>query len=73
MPESLSALERWWSSSADVGPRPGKFAAKRSSTQPGHLGAQVGLIDEDKLRRIEIELTVEPVVSALQQVLRSHT
>lgn len=44
------------------------FAAKRSPTQPEHLGAQAGLIDEHKTGRIEIDLTVEPVAAALQQV-----
>jgi hypothetical protein len=44
------------------------FAAKRSAAQPRHFGAQTGLIDEHKPGGIEIELTVEPVVTALQQV-----
>lgn len=47
---------------------PAAFAARRSSSQTRHLGRQAGLIDEDELRRIEIELTVEPVPASLQDV-----
>ena len=47
---------------------PATLAARRSSTQAGHLRGQAGLVDEDQLRRIEIELAVEPVAAALQDV-----
>lgn len=36
--------------------------------QTGHLGRQPGLINEDELRWIEIELAVEPGATALQDV-----
>lgn len=47
---------------------PAAFAAWRSSAQARHLGRQPGFVDEDQLRRIEIELAVEPGAPALQDV-----
>lgn len=44
------------------------FSAKRLSANTGHFGAQAGLIDEDKPVGIEIELTIEPVPTALQEI-----
>ena len=50
----------------DAGPT--TLAARRSSTQAGHLRGQSGLIDEDQSRRIEIELAIEPVPASLQDI-----
>jgi hypothetical protein len=47
---------------------PAAFTAWRTSPQTRHLGRQSGLIDEDELCRIEIELAVEPGAAALQDV-----
>lgn len=47
---------------------PAALAARRSSTQAGHLCGEAGLIDEHELRRIKIELAVEPVPAPLQDV-----
>jgi hypothetical protein len=44
------------------------LAARRSSALPRHLRGQTRLIDEDQLRRIEVDLAVEPVPAALQDV-----
>jgi hypothetical protein len=45
-----------------------RLAMRRSSTQAGHLCGEAGLVDEHELRRIEIELAVEPVPAPLQDV-----
>src|SRR5690606_10008503 len=47
---------------------PAAFTAQRAATQAGHLGRQPRLIDEDQLRRVEIELAVEPGLPSLQDV-----
>ncbi len=38
------------------------------STKPGHFRAQASFIDEDETCRIEVELTVEPVLTTLQKI-----
>jgi hypothetical protein len=47
---------------------PAALTAWRSTSQPGHLGRQSGLVDEYQLRRIEIGLAIEPGAAALQDV-----
>ena len=47
---------------------PAAFAPRRPSAQTSHLGRQSGFIDEDQLRRIEVELAVEPGAAAPQDV-----
>lgn len=47
---------------------PAALAARRPPAQAGHLGRQTGLVDEDELRRIEIELALEPGAGAPQDV-----
>ena len=47
---------------------PAALTVWRSSTQAGHLGRQARFIDEHQLRRIEIELAVEPGPTALQDI-----
>ena len=44
------------------------LAARRSPTQAGHLRGETGLVYEHELRRIEIELAVEPGAAALQDI-----
>jgi hypothetical protein len=44
------------------------FALGRASVAARHVGGGPGLIDEDKLLRIEIELAFEPGLAALQDV-----
>ena len=44
------------------------FAARRPPACARHVGGGPGLIDEDELLRIEIELTVEPVFAPFQDV-----
>lgn len=38
------------------------------STKPGHFRAQPSFVDEDEPCRIEIELTVEPVLTTLPKI-----
>ena len=47
---------------------PATLAALRSASQPGHLRRQSRLVDEHELRRVEIELAIEPDQGALQDV-----
>ena len=47
---------------------PAALTAWRPSPQTGHLCRQAGLVDKDELRRIEVELAVEPGATALQNV-----
>ena len=47
---------------------PATLTTWRSSAQTRHLRRQACLVDEDQLRRIEIELAVEPGLTALQDV-----
>lgn len=47
---------------------PASFAARRSPSQPGHLRGCRGLVDEDQLLWIEVELAVEPGYAAAQDI-----
>jgi hypothetical protein len=47
---------------------PASLAARCSSAQPRHPGRQAGLVDEDETSGVEVELTVEPGLPALQDV-----
>jgi hypothetical protein len=47
---------------------PAALTARGTTTQPRHLRGKAGLINEDQLRWVEIELTVEPGAAALQDV-----
>jgi hypothetical protein len=40
--------------------RPAAFAARRSAVEPRHLRCCPGLVDEDELCRIEVELPLKP-------------
>jgi len=44
------------------------FALGRASVAARHVGGGPGLVDEDELRRIEIELAVEPGLAARHDV-----
>ncbi len=48
--------------------RSASLAARRSPSQPGHLCGCRGLVDEDQLLGIEIELAIEPGYAAAQDV-----
>lgn len=47
---------------------PQALAAGRSSVPPCHVRRGPGLVDEDEARRIEIELLVEPLLAAPQDI-----
>lgn len=47
---------------------PAAFAAKGAAAQTGHLGGQACLIDEDEAFRVEIGLSLEPVLAPLQDI-----
>jgi hypothetical protein len=49
--------------------RPASFAASASCTQPRDLGRRPGFVDEDKLLRIKIRLTLEPGLARLCYVV----
>lgn len=49
-----------------AGPQP--FTSRCPTVGANHVGLRPGLIDEDKLGRIEIELPLEPVLPLLQNV-----
>jgi len=44
------------------------FATSATAVRSGHVGRGPGLIDEDKTLGIELELLLEPGLSALQDV-----
>ena len=46
---------------------PAALALQGPAPQPGHLGIQARLVDEDKPFRVEVELGVKPVPALLQQ------
>jgi hypothetical protein len=39
-----------------------------AAAQASHLGGQAALVDEDKLRRVEVGLALEPVAAPLQDI-----
>ncbi len=48
---------------------PAVLTARRSPAQAGHRGRRPGLIQEDQLRRIEIELTEELGAATLHDAM----
>ena len=50
----------------DAGPEPLAFASP--AAQPGHVGRRPGLVDEDELFGIEIELSLEPRFPSPQNI-----
>ncbi len=42
--------------------------ARGPSVTPGHVGRGPGLIDEHEMRRVEVELALEPGLAPLQDV-----
>lgn len=47
---------------------PQPFASGAASMRAGHVGRRPGLVEEDQAFRIEVELTVEPVLPLGQDV-----
>ncbi len=47
---------------------PATLTERRSSAQARHLRGEAGLINEGELRRVEIELTLEPGLPTPQNV-----
>jgi hypothetical protein len=50
----------------DAGPEP--FTLLRTAMQTSHVGRRPRLVDKDEADGIEIELAVEPVFPALQNI-----
>lgn len=47
---------------------PAPLAAEESASQAGHLGGEARFVDKDQLCWIKVQLTIEPVLSSLQDV-----